>query len=348
MNAVGHPALLIVDAVSSLGVHRLSPRRVGGRRHRRRLAEGPDAAAGPRFQRRVGEGAGRQPERRKLRRSYWDWQEMLTQNRTGFFPYTPATNLLFALREALRMLQEEGLHERIPPARSTRGSDARRRAAWGFEHRLRGSARVLELDDGLLHARGPRRRSLPRRSCSSISTCRSAIGLSKLAGKVVRIGHLGSFNDLMLAGHAERHRNGPSAGGRAPPGGRRDGGASKPRRRKFPPYSRLHSARSAAAQLARQTDRFVSPGRRSRAGAETRRSRRGALRSRQPRAVRDRRLELPPDSDRPRRSPRCRRCDRGGGRVPAVSTRRCCRAAPAPASPASAATSRWCSTSRST
>ena len=138
-------------------------------------------------------------ETRSCARNYWDWRPGAEAEPRGFFPYTPATNLLFALREALRMLQEEGLqnvfrrHDRHCDGDSSRG------AGMGAGDRLRGSARVLELDDRVLHARRPRRRSF-RTIVLEHFDMSLGVGLSKLAGRVVRIGHLGSFNDLMLAG----------------------------------------------------------------------------------------------------------------------------------------------------
>ena len=78
----------------------IPPRRVGRRRHRRRLAEGSDAAAGPVFNA-ISEKAMAANETARLPRNYWDWQAMLATNATGYFPYTPAINLLFGLREAI-------------------------------------------------------------------------------------------------------------------------------------------------------------------------------------------------------------------------------------------------------
>ena len=90
--------------------------------------------------------------------SYWDWQDMLKANQSGFFPYTPATNLLYGLREALRMLQEEGLENVF--RRHERHGEATRAAvrAWGLEIVCEDPAGVFELSDGGLHARGSQRR----------------------------------------------------------------------------------------------------------------------------------------------------------------------------------------------
>jgi alanine-glyoxylate transaminase/serine-glyoxylate transaminase/serine-pyruvate transaminase len=198
MNAAGHPALLIVDAVSSLASMDFRQDEwevdvaVVGSQKGLMLPPGLGFNA-------VSEKALAASRTARLSRSYWDWQEMLKPNAAGFFPYTPATNLLYALREALHLLNEEGLENVF--ARHDRHAAAVRAAirAWGFE---------LVCED-------------PREYSSSITAfftpegfdadrLRALVlehydmslggGLSKLAGRVVRIGHLGSFNDLMLAG----------------------------------------------------------------------------------------------------------------------------------------------------
>ena len=135
----------------------------------------------------------------RLPRSYWDWQEMLKPNRSGFFPYTPATNLLYALREALHMLHEEGLPNVFRRHERHRGSDSRRGAGLGTADCLRGPARVFQLTHRRLHARRHDADQLRAVILENFDMSLGA-GLSKLAGKVFRIGHLGSFNDLMLAG----------------------------------------------------------------------------------------------------------------------------------------------------
>ena len=134
-----------------------------------------------------------------LPRSYWSWDEMLASGKNGFFPYTPATNLLYGLREAIAMLEEEGLANVF--ARHQRHAEATRRAvrAWGLE--------VLALDPteysgSLTAALMPAdqdadrvRKVVLERFDMSLGT-----GLGKLAGRVFRIGHLGDFNDLTLIG----------------------------------------------------------------------------------------------------------------------------------------------------
>ena len=195
---MGHPALLIVDAVSSLASidYRHDEWQVDvtvtGSQKGLMLPPGLGFNA-------VSEKALAAGRTAKLPRSYFDWQDMLTQNRAGFFPYTPATNLLFALREALLMIQEEGLANVF--RRHDRHADAARAAvrAWGLEvvcedpREYSSSMTAFFMPEG--HNADRLRTAILDHFDMSLGT-----GLSRLAGKVVRIGHLGSFNDLMLAG----------------------------------------------------------------------------------------------------------------------------------------------------
>ena len=132
--------------------------------------------------------------------AYWNWQAMIKANATGFFPYTPATNLLYALRESLKMLlDEQGLDNVF--ARHQRHAEATRRAvkAWGLEilclnpAEYSGSLTAVLLPDGQDADR--LRQIILERYDMSLGT-----GLGKVQGRVFRIGHLGDFNDLMLAG----------------------------------------------------------------------------------------------------------------------------------------------------
>jgi alanine-glyoxylate transaminase/serine-glyoxylate transaminase/serine-pyruvate transaminase len=198
MNAVGHPALLIVDAVSSLASIDYRHDEWGvdvtvtGSQKGLMLPPGLGFNA-------LSEKALFANSTARLPRSYWDWQDMLTQNRAGFFPYTPATNLIFALREALRMLQEEGLVNIF--RRHDRHAEATRAAvrAWGLEivcedpREYSSSMTAFFMPEG--HDADRLRTLILEHFDLSLGT-----GLSRLAGKAVRIGHLGSFNDLMLAG----------------------------------------------------------------------------------------------------------------------------------------------------
>ncbi len=132
-------------------------------------------------------------------RSYWDWGEMLKNNANGFFPYTPATNLLYGLRESLAMLREEGLASVF--ARHARHAEATRRAvrAWGLEI----LCAVPEEYSSVLTAvmmPGGRGADAFRATVLSRFDMSLGTGLSRLADKVFRIGHLGDFNDLMLIG----------------------------------------------------------------------------------------------------------------------------------------------------
>jgi alanine-glyoxylate transaminase/serine-glyoxylate transaminase/serine-pyruvate transaminase len=138
----------------------------------------------------------------RLPRAYWDWASMIADNASGFFPYTPATNLLYGLREAIAMLREEGLDRVF--ARHCRHGEATRRAvrAWGLElvcehaDEYSSSLTAVMMPDGPGNHDGDvLRRIILERFDLSLGT-----GLGKLKGKIFRIGHLGDFNDLMLAG----------------------------------------------------------------------------------------------------------------------------------------------------
>jgi alanine-glyoxylate transaminase/serine-glyoxylate transaminase/serine-pyruvate transaminase len=136
----------------------------------------------------------------RLPRSYWAWDEMIANGKGGYFPYTPATNLLYGLREALTMLlDEEGLDAVF--ARHQRHGEATRRAvrAWGLEvlaadpREYSGSLTAVLMPAG--HDADRVRKAILEAFDMSLGT-----GLGKLAGKVFRIGHLGDFNDLTLMG----------------------------------------------------------------------------------------------------------------------------------------------------
>jgi len=134
----------------------------------------------------------------KLPRSYWAWEEMLAPNKNGFFPYTPATNLLYGLRESLKMLlDEEGLDNVF--ARHQRHAEAARRAvnAWGLEILCQNAAEYSPVLTAVLmpagHSEVAFRKVVLERFNMSLGS-----GLGKIADKVFRIGHLGDFNDLTL------------------------------------------------------------------------------------------------------------------------------------------------------
>jgi alanine-glyoxylate transaminase/serine-glyoxylate transaminase/serine-pyruvate transaminase len=135
----------------------------------------------------------------RLRRSYWDWEDMLANNNTGYFPYTPATNLLYGLDEAIRMLLEEGLDNVF--ARHARHAEATRRAvrAWGLEILCAEPAEYSNSLTAVMMPAGHDEAELRRVALERFDLSLGA-GLTKLKGKVFRIGHLGDFNDLTLLG----------------------------------------------------------------------------------------------------------------------------------------------------
>ena len=198
LDAAGHPALLLVDTISSLasidyrhdewGVDVT----VGGSQKGLMLPPGLGFNA-------VSEKALAASRTAGMARSYWEWEAMLGANRTGFFPYTPATNLLYGLSEAIDMLREEGLGNVF--RRHARHAEATRRAvrAWGLEVWCR---RPEEYSSSLTAVRVPDGHSADALRRTILETFDMSLGngLGRLADSVFRIGHLGAFNDLMLAG----------------------------------------------------------------------------------------------------------------------------------------------------
>lgn len=135
----------------------------------------------------------------KLQRSYWDWADMLGPNKTGYFPYTPATNMLYGLNEAIDMLHEEGLENVFE--RHARHGAATRAAVrtWGLEVLCATQGQ----ESGVLTAvKMPEGESADAFRATTLEHFDISLGngLSKVADKVFRIGHLGDFNDLMLVG----------------------------------------------------------------------------------------------------------------------------------------------------
>ncbi|MFI0981323.1 pyridoxal-phosphate-dependent aminotransferase family protein [Streptomyces sp. NPDC021093] len=198
LDAADHPALLLVDTISSLasidyhhdawGVDVT----VAGSQKGLMLPPGLSFNA-------VSDKALEAAAAARLPRSYWDWRPVIEANRNGFFPYTPATNLLYGLEEALRLLAAEGLPAVF--ARHSRHAAITRAAvrAWGLEvlcadEREHSSSLTAVLLPEEHDADKVREIVLERFDMSLGS------GLGRLAGKVFRIGHLGCFNDLMLAG----------------------------------------------------------------------------------------------------------------------------------------------------
>jgi alanine-glyoxylate transaminase/serine-glyoxylate transaminase/serine-pyruvate transaminase len=194
----GHPALLMVDAVSSLGATDYRHDEwgvdvtVSGSQKGLMLPPGLGFTA-------VSGKALDAHERARLPRAYWDWSDMLRFNEEGFFPYTPATGLLYGLEEALAMLREEGLDRVF--ARHARFAEATRRAvaAWGLENYSIDPGAHSNSGTTVLMPRGAGadelRREILERFDMSLGT-----GLGRLKGSVFRIGHLGDLNELTLAG----------------------------------------------------------------------------------------------------------------------------------------------------
>jgi len=199
MDRARHPALLMVDAVSSLASidlrhdeWRIDVTVTGSQK-------GLMLPPGLAFQA-VSAKALEASKTAKMPRAYWDWQSMLAANESGFFTYTPSTNLLYGLRESLKMLlEEEGLENVF--ARHQRHAEATRRAvrAWGLEVLATNPAEYSSSLTAVLlpagHDADRVRKTILENFDMSLGT-----GLGKLAGKVFRIGHLGDFNDLTLIG----------------------------------------------------------------------------------------------------------------------------------------------------
>jgi alanine-glyoxylate transaminase/serine-glyoxylate transaminase/serine-pyruvate transaminase len=198
MNRAGHPALLMVDAVSSLACIDLRHDEWGIDVTIAGSQKGLMMPPGLSFQA-LGAKAIAAGAHARLPRSYWAWEPMLAANPTGYFPYTPSTNLLFGLREALRILQAEGLPKVF--ARHARLAEATRRAvrAWGLElcavrpDEFSNTVTTVLMPAG--HDADALRSLIRDRFNMSLGA-----GLGRLKGRAFRIGHLGDFGDLMLAG----------------------------------------------------------------------------------------------------------------------------------------------------
>jgi alanine-glyoxylate transaminase/serine-glyoxylate transaminase/serine-pyruvate transaminase len=198
MNRARHPALLIVDAISSIGSIEYRHDEwqvdvtVSSSQKGLMLPPGLGFTA-------VSEKALAANKAAKLPRSYFEWSDMIGANRNGYFPYTPATNLLYGLREALQMLREEGLpnvyRRHLRHAAATRAAVS----AWGLGIVCQEPSEyspvltAVKVPDG--HDADRLRHTILEAFDMSLGA-----GLGHLAGKVFRIGHVGHFNDLMLAG----------------------------------------------------------------------------------------------------------------------------------------------------
>ena len=198
IDRAGHPALLMVDTISGLGS--IDYRHdewgvdvtVAGSQKGMMLPPGLSFNA-------VSPKALEAAKASKLPKSFWSWQEMLGPNRNGFFPYTPSTNLMYGLREAIAMMHEEGLDNVF--ARHQRHAEATRRAvrAWGLEIQCLNEDEhspvltAVRMPEGCDEAAF--RKVVLQHFDMSLGS-----GLGKVTGKVFRIGHLGDFNDLTLVG----------------------------------------------------------------------------------------------------------------------------------------------------
>jgi len=198
IDRAGHPALLLVDTISSLGSVDYRHDEwgvdvtVSGSQKGLMLPPGLGFNA-------VSEKALAASRSAQLPGSYWDWEPIIEANQRGFWPYTPATNLLYGLRVALQMLDDEGLPEVF--ARHQRHAEATRAAvrAWGLEILCADEREHSPVLTAILlpdeHDADEVRRVILERFDMSLGA-----GLGKVAGRVFRIGHLGHFNDLTLAG----------------------------------------------------------------------------------------------------------------------------------------------------
>jgi alanine-glyoxylate transaminase/serine-glyoxylate transaminase/serine-pyruvate transaminase len=194
----GHPALLLVDTISSLASIDYRHEEwgvdvtVGGSQKGLMLPPGLSFNA-------VSDKALAAAKKAKLPRSFWDWEDMLAINEKGFFPYTPSTNLLQGLRVAIQMLHEEGLDNVF--ARHDRAAEATRRCVrhWGLEIQCQNP---LEYSSSLTAVRLPEGYSADGLRAEILTRCNMSLGngLGPLADRVFRIGHLGDFHDLMVTG----------------------------------------------------------------------------------------------------------------------------------------------------
>ena len=193
-----HPALYLVDVISSLasidyrhdewGVDVT----IGGSQKGLMLPPGVSFHA-------VSAKAIAASKSARLPRAYWDWQPMFTQNEKGLFPFTPATNLLYGLRESLEMIREEGLENIF--IRQNRHAEATRRAvrAWGLDLLCTNAAEYSSIVTAILVPAGHSADAFRKIVLESFNMSLGN-GLGKVQDKVFRIGHLGDFSDLMLAG----------------------------------------------------------------------------------------------------------------------------------------------------
>lgn len=198
IDRANHPALFIVDTISSLGSSDFRQDEwgidvaVGGSQ------KGLMLPAGLSFNG-ISEKALKASKTAKLPKMYWDWEWMLSNNKSGFFPYTPATNLFYGLRESLTMLEEEGLDNVF--ARHERLGEATRRAvrAWGLEPVCADPREYSSSVTAVLMPQGHSADAFRKVVLDNFNMALGS-GLGRFADRVFRIGHLGHMNELMLAG----------------------------------------------------------------------------------------------------------------------------------------------------
>jgi alanine-glyoxylate transaminase/serine-glyoxylate transaminase/serine-pyruvate transaminase len=198
INSANHEALLMVDTISGLASMEYKHDEwgvdvtVSGSQKGLMLPPGLSFNA-------VSEKAKLTAKKSKMRRSYWDWHEQIEANKQGSFPYTPATNLLYGLKEAIAMLHEEGLDNVFK--RHDRHAKATREAvqAWGLEVLCEEQNDYSSVLTAVIMPNGYNADEFRKVILENFNMSLGN-GLSKLAGKVFRIGHLGDFNDLMLMG----------------------------------------------------------------------------------------------------------------------------------------------------
>ncbi|WMC11812.1 aminotransferase class V-fold PLP-dependent enzyme [Oceanimonas pelagia] len=198
IDGTGHPALFMVDTISGLASAEYKHDEwgvdvtVSGSQKGLMLPPGISFNA-------LSDKALARHQQARLPKSYWDWSSMLASNATGYFPYTPATNLLYGLKEAIAMLEEEGLDNVF--ARHQRHAEATRRAvqAWGLEVLCLNPEEYSPVLTTVLLPEGQDADALRKVILARFDMSLGA-GLGKLKGRVFRIGHLGDINDLTLLG----------------------------------------------------------------------------------------------------------------------------------------------------
>jgi len=198
IDRVKHPALLLVDTVSGLGSIDYRHDEWGVDVTVAGSQKGLMLPAGLSFNA-VSDKALAASKHAKLPRSYWSWDEMQGPNKTGYFPYTPATNLLYGLREGIAMLEEEGLDNVFK--RHDRHAEATRRAvhAWGLEVYCLNETEYSSIVTAVLMPAGHSEVAFRKVVLDNFNMSLGS-GLGKITDKVFRIGHIGDFNDLTLMG----------------------------------------------------------------------------------------------------------------------------------------------------